>query len=871
MVKPSDSNPPNPPDPEKVPAEEARVPAEQELRRGIAALKARRFNEALAIFDGLEQASPTLRTKAQMGKVQAFQRQGNVPQAQQHCQGLLTHPSPRVRQWAQQVLEQLPESNREISASTNTPDHTQRNPEQAPEDKSGFVPLESSSKQGGQPPPQELDTGGKDPFEQAADPQTGFTPTQDSPHPVRTDLPAGEASEALSPAPDARPSLFHYQQLNQSMAPGAEVNSPPFPVGDESPQVLESRPIDPLLSAASPHVPPARKQTGQKPASVSASTGRLQPQRPYRLWAVQLLTGIVALWLIHWGLHQSLQGLNQALRFIFQWPFRFSGFDVFDRPHLRLVFIVGIAVILASPWLLDGLLGWLYGQQALSSRSLQQHHSEALRLLRRVCRQRQWQLPELRLLPDSVPMSFSYGWSPRTARIVVSQGLLDSLTDEELSALYGYELAHMVNWDLPVLSGLSVLLGLLYSGYWHLARWGNQRQNKWLWGSVSIVASLIYGIFWLLQKVGLWLSRMRAEYCDRTALALFPHPNQYQQLQLALTRQISQDVARRGGLHPLLAGFSLLMPFSPHQAVSPGSFVDRVGVSRLVAEDCLNPYRYWLVANRSHPIPGERLLLLEQWARSWQIPAIGLTLEQLTTAGEPTSSPELATPHASSKLPSQPAKSITVRDLILQNSPLIGLVVGGSIALGLWFLGGVVNRFNWQQLSWLYQDGSILRGGLLIGLGMGILMRINRLFSERTPLQVDVANIDAALFQRPPTLPVNGYPVTVQGTLIGGDGILNSLCQTFYVQAAGGMLALKFTSPLDWWRSLRPSRQHPSAWTGRQARITGWLRRAGGHLWIDVNSLQVAGKSPFRVHAPQWTTGLGIGLCVGGIWTIFSG
>jgi hypothetical protein len=145
------------------------------------------------------------------------------------------------------------------------------------------------------------------------------------------------------------------------------------------------------------------------------------------------------------------------------------------------------------------------------------------------------------------------------------------------------------------------------------------------------------------------------------------------------------------------------------------------------------------------------------------------------------------------------------------------------------------------------------------------------LFSERTPLQVDVANIDAALFQRPPTLPVNGYPVTVQGTLIGGDGILNSLCQTLYVQADGGMLALKFTSPLDWWRSLRPSRQHPSAWIGRQARITGWLRRAGGHLWIDVNSLQVAGKSAFRVHAPQWTTGLGIGLCVWGIWTIFSG
>jgi len=604
---------------------------------------------------------------------------------------------------------------------------------------------------------------------------------------------------------------------------------------------------------------------------VPPTNRRVAKPKPYRLWAIQALTALVGLWLIHWGLHHSLQGINAAIRFVLRWPFRLQGIEAFDRPHLSLVIGAGVVVILASPWILDRLLGWWYQQKRLSSRTLQQHHTEVLRLLRRVCRQRQWQLPELRLIPNDVPICFSYGWSPRTVRMVVSQGLLDTLTDEELSALYAYELTHVASWDLPVLSGLGVLLCLFYSGYWHLARWGDNRQNRWFrWGS-GVVASLLYGLFWLLRKIGLWLSRQRGEYCDRAVLALWPYPEQYQQILLTLTRHISADVKNRGYLHPLLASFDLLMPLSPQQAISPGSFVDQVGVFRLVAEDCLNPYRYWLIANNSHAILGERLLGFERWAQQWHIPALGLSLEQLMAV-------QTAAPFASATLVSagpdqspRPGQPSTIQDLIFQNSPLIGLIVGGGMALGLWFLGGVVNRFNWQQLSWLYQDDSILQGGLLIGLGMGILMRVNRLFSERPPLVVDASNLQAALFQRPPTLPVNGDPMTLQGTLLGSTGMANGLSQTLYLLKDQGTVQLKFASPLDWWRGITSSSQHPSTWIGGQVTVLGWLRRAGGQLWLDVSSLQVAGQPPYRVHTPQWTTGLGLVLCVWGIWTILAG
>ena len=254
---------------------------------------------------------------------------------------------------------------------------------------------------------------------------------------------------------------------------------------------------------------PSRGKTTQPQLPVPPTNRRVAKPKPYRLWAIQALTALVGLWLIHWGLHHSLQGINAAIRFVLRWPFRPTGHRGL-RPSPSKSGDWGRSGGYSSQSLDTGpALGWWYQQKRLSSRTLQQHHTEVLRLLRRVCRQRQWQLPELRLIPNDVPICFSYGWSPRTVRMVVSQGLLDTLTDEELSALYAYELTHVASWDLPVLSGLGVLLCLFYSGYWHLARWGDNRQNRWFrWGS-GVVASLLYGLFWLLRKIGLWLSRQR--------------------------------------------------------------------------------------------------------------------------------------------------------------------------------------------------------------------------------------------------------------------------------------------------------------------------------------------------------------------------
>jgi heat shock protein HtpX len=67
--------------------------------------------------------------------------------------------------------------------------------------------------------------------------------------------------------------------------------------------------------------------------------------------------------------------------------------------------------------------------------------------------------PSVFIVQDEIPNAFSIGRSPKHASIIVSQGLLEALDDEELRGVIAHEVSHIRSYDIRVRTAVTALFG----------------------------------------------------------------------------------------------------------------------------------------------------------------------------------------------------------------------------------------------------------------------------------------------------------------------------------------------------------------------------------------------------------------------------
>jgi Zn-dependent protease with chaperone function len=822
------------------------------LEQGLMALKQKNYPIAIANLKTVCRVttSQTTRVKAQMGLIKAYAQTGALDAAISLCQPLCDSKQQTIQLWATQTMQEL--SRRSQTASNGASDDTSND--------AGFVPLDQAvlNQSASETSPVLEEVPAEVPAEMEAD-MTGFMPIQAGTPakarqtvsmPLDTSSAQSQVQPPLSDRSDPANETELDDETRDTPEDETELDNPfTFSTGgvdwvepvpeqqDTTPKEDPNQPDQPLDFVPATALKPDRPTA--TPAAVTSLTWRqagraqkwspLGAQNPAQLWLLQAGTAIAliaAVWLL---LQPIVFLLNQILDWI-TFPVNLSQLAPTNGVPIWLLVVLLGGLFFVTPWLLDLIFQRVYKLQPLSLDELASSSPETPRMLKRVCGQRRFALPTLSLLPKSAPLILTYGWSPQTARIVVSQGLLSQLQDDEIAVLYASQLAHIAHREFAVLSWVTLVALLPHLVYSRVSAWGDRKQDRVLRSITALISALAYGAYRLCRWSGLALARLRLYESDRTATELTGNPNALTRALLKLSIAVAQDVHQQGQTSLLLESCDLLTPVGYRTALSVGCLFPQSPTTELLRWDYSNPYRQWLAVNHAHPPLGDRLYQLSRYARYWHLPT---ELDWEATQ--------------------RSQRSVPLRRFLLQAAPYTGLLMGLAIALSLWLVGAVADQADFRPLSWMANDQSILQGCLLMGFSLGTFLRINPFFPDIKAANVQLNPSLVELVSNPTQLPVDSQPVRLHGKLLGRKGIPACLNQDLLLETETGIIRLHFTSQWGWIGNLAAQSPRPQDWHRNPVVVTGWFHR-GVTPWIEVETIQSQRSTVLKSNAPLLLT-----------------
>ena len=801
------------------------------LDAGLDALQQANYSDAIAHLEAVRETEldDSLVTQASQALVTAYQRSGDGDSAIALCQHLTDHPDPNVRAWATSTLADL---------NTNVPATPSR---ASASDSTGFVPFNPAASQS-QTPSQKTPFNIKQRLTDSTKRLFTNAKTQDTPKST-TPTPAKANNRRLA---------------NAGVSGNSRSNSA---ATAENPSLLPtsySPPSTPVPSIFTPR--PRWRNSGR-----AEKWSPLKPIKLTRLWFVEAVTLVAMFWVVHVFLRFVMQTTNAIL---VQLPF-FYPIQLFYRDPVYAIAIVLAILLLLSPWLLDASLKYFHGLESLPLTQLAARSPESAKVVQQFCRQRKLPLPTLGILPTDAPVALTYGNLPWTARIVVSEGLLTQLSEDEVATLYAGQLGHIARWDIVLMSLGVLLLQIPYTIYWQMAQGGERfadfvaqklpSYRRFLpaivRGMSGTLASISYGIYWLFRLPLLGFSRARVFYSDRMAVETTGNPNGLTRALLKIALGITEEIQHDRKTSGLLESFDLLLPVGYRQALLFGSCSPHTSFETVLQWDCTNPYRDWLSVSASHPLLGERAAMLGRNAQFWKLdPELHL----------PAIAPPVRTFNAwISKLVNAP-KAFP----LLQSAVFFGLLLGIILRGVFWSIGQIGDRLNIWQVIWMHNARPFLDACILVAFSLSLFLWINRYFPDIKPSTVQTEpNLGESLSQRA-TLPPDSEPVQITGKLLGRHGLLNWLGQDLILQTSTGLVRLHFSSLLGPLGNLLPKPMRPSHLVDQQVTVTGWFRR-GVTPWIDIETLRSQGGKVTRANYPLWLTLLALVAALWGAYQIW--
>lgn len=491
----------------------------------------------------------------------------------------------------------------------------------------------------------------------------------------------------------------------------------------------------------------------------------------------------------------------------------------------------GVGLLFFAPWLMDQLHQRLHKLRWARLGEIERHSPETARLLQRICAQNQLKQPRLGVIPDAGPLAFVYGTFSDGCRIVVTQALLQQLSEDEIAAVYAQALGRIVNGDILVMTLLGSPIQLVYLALEQVSQLGSKRRDL-----IGHVAPLLYLIYTVLSYPLFFLSRLGTYHADHFAVQATGNPNG---LIAALLKSAAglQEAHKNDRRPSSLLHCTRLFSFLDFKTIAAASAAARLQdpsqAGQVFLWDQINPWARWMQVNSSHPLPGHRFKVLAGYGERLRL------LPELSLG-------------SGSKLDVARLQSRFWLDLAIYAAEVVGILIGWLVGLILYLL--LQNRL----------DPKVIAAAAVVGYGVGLWAKAGLMYGGSLPARpTDVLS----LLADPDADPCRGQWVELEGELVGLGPSGYQLGAELKLQEATGLIPVRFTSPLGPVGNVFSGLKRIRALVGRRVKVVGWFRR-GNTAWVDLAYVQ-AGSNKLHSRPRLWLVLFGLGVVLLGIWGAF--
>jgi len=132
--------------------------------------------------------------------------------------------------------------------------------------------------------------------------------------------------------------------------------------------------------------------------------------------------------------------------------------------------------------------------------------------------------PRIGISQLPIPNAFAFGRTKRGARVCVTKGILDALSDDELKAVLGHEISHIKHRDVAVITILSVIPMICYMLYITFV-WGGMGQRDRDSSGAVVIGLLALAVYFITNLLVMYGSRIREYYADMGSAELGNQPH----------------------------------------------------------------------------------------------------------------------------------------------------------------------------------------------------------------------------------------------------------------------------------------------------------------------------------------------------------